>query len=118
MSPALRRLMAAAEGAGELEGAGVVRGRAEHPVCGDVVELTVRLVAGCIEELAWRASGCPATLAVCAAAATSLAGAPLGEARARLRARLHELGGLDAHEGHAERILLDALRRAGGAAPA
>lgn len=109
MNEALRRLLVAAEGAGELEGPDVGRGHAEHPVCGDEVLLTARVADGRIVRLAWRASGCPATLAVAAAAHLALQGAPVAEAAARLREHLARLGGLAPHEGHAERIVLQAL---------
>lgn len=114
MNEALRRLLLAAEGAGELEGPDVGRGRATHPVCGDEVLLTARVVDGRVADLAWRASGCPATLAVAAAAYRTLRGVPVEDASQRLREHLAVLGGLAPHEGHAERIVLDALARALG----
>lgn len=109
-----------APGAGDLVGPGVGTGSAEHPVCGDVVQVQVRCERGRIEALAWRANGCPATVAVAAAAHAALMGAPvaavLGEARVemsrRLADRLAALGGLARHERHAERLFLDALDRA------
>lgn len=104
--------MIAAEGSGELAGAGVTTGRASHPVCGDEVAVDVRLSDGVLEELAWRARGCPACVAVAAAAGQALRGAPAGEAAPLLRQRLDQLGGLAAHERHAERLFLDALRAA------
>ena len=109
MTEALRRVMSAAEGAGELTGDDVRRGKAEHPVCGDVVGIDVRLRDNVIEDLAWRARGCPACIAVAAAAPGALRGAAIADAPARLRERLTELGGLQPHERHAERLLLDAL---------
>jgi NifU-like protein involved in Fe-S cluster formation len=108
----LRQVMLAAEGAGELAGVGVARGRAEHPVCGDVVRVDLRLRGGRIAALAWGARGCPACVAVAAAAPAALCGAPLAEAAPRLRRRLDELGGLAAHEQHAEQLLLRALAAA------
>lgn len=101
--------MLAGDGAGELTGAGVRFGRAEHPICGDVMEITVRFDGDLIADLAWRADGCPATLAVAAAAREALCGVTLVDAEPRLRSRLQALGGLGAHEQHAERMLLRAL---------
>jgi NifU-like protein involved in Fe-S cluster formation len=112
VSEALRAVMVAADGAGTLAGAGVRCGRAEHPICGDVVEVHVRANSGAIEALAWRASGCPACLAVAAAAPGALRGVPLPAAPARLRQRLAALGGLAPHERHAERLFLRALAQA------
>lgn len=109
--------MLEAEGAGALDGAGVVAGDAEHPVCGDLVSVSLRLRApGVIEDLRWRAMGCPASLAVAAAAPAALRGAPVGEVAARLRQRLAALGDLAAHERHAERLFVAAVSRALAAA--
>jgi len=114
VSAALRTVMLAAEGAGELQGAGVLHGAAEHPVCGDQVELSVRIAGGCIAELAWRARGCPASMAVPAVAVAVLRGAPVGEVALRLRAELARLGDLAAAERHAERLFLRAFAAATG----
>lgn len=109
MNPELRRVLDEREGAGDLTGPGVWRASAEHAVCGDVVEIACRIDGGVVVGFAWRASGCPATLAVAAAARQALVGAPPSAAAARLRARLAALGDLAQHERHAERLLLTAL---------
>lgn len=115
VTPALREVMRAAQGAGELAGDDVARGRAEHPVCGDVVELTWRMRDGVFLESAWRASGCPATLAVAAVAYEILPGLKPAEVGAALHARLEQLGGLGRHEQHAEAMWLRALGDEGSA---
>ena len=112
MKAALRDVMLRGEGAGELSGAEVRSGEAEHPVCGDVVEVDCRLGEGRILELAWRAQGCPATLAVAASASKALLGRRAQDAAGLLAGRLEELGGLDPEEHHAERLFLLALSRA------
>jgi NifU-like protein involved in Fe-S cluster formation len=109
VKPPLQQLASTAEGAGELGGDGVVSGRAEHPVCGDEVEITWRLATGVIADLRWRARGCPATLAVAAAASSALRGVALRDARSTLRRRLASLGDLAVHERHAEALFLRAL---------
>lgn len=109
MKEALRQLMLRAPGSGELAGDSLQRGRAEHPVCGDVLELSWREEGGVVAELAWRAKGCPATLAVAAAAHEALVGRPRREAKDALARRLSDLGGLERHERHAERMVLEAL---------
>lgn len=114
VSDALRRVMLAAEGCGELVGDGVCGGRAEHPVCGDVVELQVRRRAGKVEELAWRARGCVACMAVTAAAWQVLPGCRPDEAQQRLHRHLVELGGLQPFERHAENLVLRAFAEAVG----
>lgn len=115
MREPLRRLMVEASGTGSLEGAGVRTGRAEHPVCGDEVEVDLAIVDGRVERYAWRASGCPATVAVAAAAAAPWGLRPgVGELATSLRERLQQLGGLASHEGHAEKLLLRAVDAALG----
>ena len=116
MDPRLAALARAAPGAGELTGPAVGKGGAEHPVCGDRVEVFVRCDADMVTAFAWRANGCPATLAVAAAANAAILGSPHAQAPTRLRARLASLGDLAVHERHAERIFLTALDRAIGEA--
>ena len=112
MSDALRQVMLAAEGCGELAGEGVRSGRAEHPICGDVVEVQVRLQGGQVEDLAWRASGCVACMAVAAASWQALRGGVAPQAAARLRDHLDRLGGLKPFERHAESLVLRAFEQA------
>ena len=104
VTDALRQMMLAADGAGNLVGEGVVTGCSEHPVCGDLVELDLRVVNGVIVDFAWRAQGCPAVMAVVAAAQGSLHGRPVEGALLRLRQRVQDLGGLAKTEQHALRI--------------
>ena len=112
MKAALREVMLLGEGAGELGGTGVRTGAAEHPVCGDVIEVDCCLGEGRILELAWRAQGCPATLAVAASASGALLGRRARDAPGLLSQRIQRLGGLDPEELHAERLFLLALSRA------
>ncbi len=113
VSARLRQLLLAAEGSGELAGDCVQRGVAEHPVCGDRVELSLRTRDGRIDELKWRASGCPAAMALSALAAKALVGAPVAAATETLHAAIVAHGGLAAHERHAEALLGRALAAAG-----
>lgn len=109
MNAALAALLRAAPGAGELAGDDVRVARAEHPVCGDEVELFVRLAGGAVTEFAWRARGCPACVAVAAAAHGAVVGARLEDAPARLAARVAALGGLSPAEQHALKLIGEAL---------
>lgn len=111
---ALRRLAIEAPGAGALEGPGVLSGTANHPVCGDQLEVTLRLQGGRIEAMRWRASACPATMAVAAAAVDAVPGVEPAALAGVIRARLAALGDLAPHERHAEQLLLRALRSALG----
>ena len=104
--------MRAAPGAGRLDGGGVLRGAASHPVCGDELAVELRVVDGAVVDYRWQASGCPATLAVPAAAASIWSGCPVGELEMRLRDRLGQLGGLASHEGHAVKALMRAVHAA------
>ncbi len=112
MKAALREVMIRGDGAGELTGATVRTGTAEHLVCGDVIEVDCQLAEGRIQDLAWRAEGCPAILAVAAAASKALPGARPQDASGLLSQRLTLLGGLDPGENHAQRLFLLALSRA------
>ena len=87
--------MLAAEGAGRLTGDGVRSASVEHAVCGDRLELDVRVRAGRILDLAWRGEGCPATMAV-AAAGRVVCGHAVEDAGAALTRRIRDLGGLAA----------------------
>ncbi len=108
----LRELMLAAEGAGELDGDAVRRGNAEHPVCGDRVQLSVRFEGDAIADLRWLATGCPASMAVAALAARTLVGQAESTWPDALRAAIEAYGGLTATERHAEGLVLRALAAA------
>lgn len=117
VSPQLRALAAKAPGAGRLNeeqvvGARCATGRAEHPVCGDEVEVDLACDAGRIQALAWRARGCPATYAVAAAAHEALVGWVLAGAQDRLRQALAQRGDLGPAERHAEAMFVRAFEAA------
>lgn len=112
VSDALRARLLAATGAGGLSGPSVQTGSAEHPVCGDRLEVHVRLQGDRIAELGWLAQACPATVAVAATATQALRDTPIASAAARLRGALAELGDLQPAERHAEALFLRALQRA------
>ncbi len=107
-------LLQCTDGAGEFEGAFASRGVAEHPVCGDRVQLSVQHTGGTIHGVRWRAQACPATTAVAVLAAKVLAGVPVVDAPQRLRAAIAAHGGLGPTERHAETVVLKALAAATG----
>lgn len=113
VGPRLRDVLTAGLAVGELAGPGVAVGRAEHPVCGDQVELSLRLEGGVVREARWRAAGCPAAMACAALAAKVLPGVAVDAAAAALRAAIAAHGGLAASEQHAEALLARALASAG-----
>jgi nitrogen fixation NifU-like protein len=114
VTPALRDVLVRGEGAGECTGAGARAGSASHPVCGDEVQLSVRVDGRVIAAARWRASGCPASMAVAALAAQVLPGVDVADAPAVLRAAIAAHGGLAATERHAEALALRALAEATG----
>lgn len=114
VGPQWRDLLVAGERSGECSGPGVVVGSAEHPACGDQVQLSLRLEHGKIAEARWRASGCPASLAVAALAARTLDGVDCDAAARVLREAIAARGGLAAYERHAETLVLQALAAALG----
>lgn len=114
VAPRLREVMLAGAGAGACSGPGVAVGAAEHAACGDEVQLSVHITDGVIHEVRWRATGCPATVAVAALAAKVLRELPAATAAAELRTAIAAHGGLAAHERHAEAVVLRALAVAAG----
>lgn len=87
-------------------------GVAEHAVCGDMVELSVRCRAGVVLAVRWRARGCPASMALAALAAEVLRDLPVERCAEVLRAAVVDRGGLARHERHAESLVLRALHAA------
>ena len=96
--------------AGELADA-TARRRIENPACGDVLELTVKVTDGRIEDIRFRAKGCVPAMA-CASALTEMArGKSLAEAHAiTKRDVVTAVGGLPAASGHAAQLAVDALQ--------
>ncbi|MCA8974614.1 MAG: iron-sulfur cluster assembly scaffold protein [Planctomycetes bacterium] len=113
VGPRLREVMLEARFAGELEGADVRRGEAEHPVCGDRVQLSLRVAGGRILDLRWLAAGCPAAMAVTALAARVLIDSPTFSIAAVIEQAIADHGGLQPHELHAKKLVLRALAAAG-----
>ncbi len=69
----MRARVAAAEWQGELEGA-THHARASNPVCGDDAEIWLRVKDATIEDVRWKARGCPPTLAALDLLAERVAG--------------------------------------------
>ncbi len=87
--------------------------RMENPACGDILQLTLKVSDGRIEEIRFRAKGCVASMA-CASAVTELArGRTLAGARAVSREEVvRAVGGLPAASMHASHLAVDALAAA------
>lgn len=95
--------------AGELVDADAAAQR-ENPVCGDVVRLSLKIDAGRIVAIRFKAKGCVPAMA-CASALTELAaGKTLQEAKNLRCANLvAAVGGLPQASSHAAQLALDAL---------
>jgi len=112
VAPGLRALLDRGEGVGEFD-AGAV-GCAEHPVCGDRLQLSVLRDGDVVRGVRWRASGCPASMAVAALCAEVLVDVPVTQVERALRDGLAARGDLARHERHAEKMAQRALREALG----
>lgn len=110
----LRAVLERGAGVGELDGDHVTTGFAEHPICGDRIELSVRACDGVVQSVRWRASGCPASMAVAALASEVF----VDVAEHCLEQVLHDAisahGGLQRHEQHAKAMVLRAIQQALG----
>ena len=84
--------------------------RVENPVCGDILELAIRVNTDCIVAIRFRAKGCVPAMA-CASAITEMAkGRTLVEAASIRRQDLVlQIGGLPEASGHAAQLAIDAL---------
>ena len=87
--------------------------RVENPACGDILELAIKMHAGRISEIRFRAKGCVPAMA-CASAMTELVnGKTSQEAGAIGKADVvSAVGGVPPASGHAAQLAIDALRAA------
>jgi nitrogen fixation protein NifU and related proteins len=84
--------------------------RLEHPVCGDIMKLAVKLADGRIGTVRFRTRGCVASIAAGSCLTEMISGKSLAEARALTREQLLEaLGGLPNASVHATHLAMDAL---------
>jgi len=87
----------------------------ENPVCGDVLRLTLKVEAGRIKEIRFRAKGCVPAMA-CASALTELVAGKTVEEAGRFGGEQLKaaVGGLPQASAHAAQLALDALAEALG----
>jgi nitrogen fixation protein NifU and related proteins len=86
--------------------------RLEHPVCGDIMKLAVKLADGRIGEVRFRTRGCVASIAAGSCLTEMIAGKSLAEAAALQRDQLvAALGGLSNASVHASHLAMDALHQ-------
>lgn len=96
--------------AGDLDDADA-RVRVENPVCGDIVELSIKVLDGRIGEVRFRAKGCVPAMACGSLITELIAGKTMEEAKAIGKESLvKEIGGLPEASGHAAQLAVDALK--------
>lgn len=84
--------------------------RLEHPVCGDVMSLQVKLADGRIDQVRYRTRGCVASIAAGSCLTELIQGKSLAEAGSLQRQQLLDaLGGLPNASVHATHLAMDAL---------
>lgn len=95
--------------AGDLSHADAVA-EIENPVCGDVIRISLRIQAGRVAELGFKAKGCVPAMA-CGSAVTELAmGKTISEAREiKPGDLLNAVGGLPAGSHHAAELATETL---------
>jgi len=82
----------------------------EHPVCGDIMSLAVKLANGRIEQVRYRTRGCVASIAAGSCLTEMLQGKSPAEAATLQRQQLLDaLGGLPSASVHATHLAMDAL---------
>jgi nitrogen fixation NifU-like protein len=97
--------------AGELSGADA-EARLEHPVCGDVMRLAVKLREGTITESRFQTRGCVASIAAGSCLTEMIQGKSISEAAQLDREQLVEaLGGLENASMHASHLAIDVLQQ-------
>ena len=84
--------------------------RLEHPVCGDIMKLAVKVKENHIEDVRFRTRGCVASIAAGSCLSELIKGRSLAEARALKREQLVEaMGGLPNASIHASHLAMDVL---------
>ena len=97
---------------GELDDA-TASAEINNPACGDVMQLSLRIQDGRIEEVRYRAKGCVPAIACGSALTEMIAGKTIEEARRVRRIELvMKLGGLPQASLHASHLAIDALASA------
>ena len=87
------------------------RVRVENPACGDILELSVKTLAGKISEIRFRAKGCVPAMACGSLLTLLVRNKTLAEAKAiQKEAIVNEIGQLPEASGHAAQLAIDALR--------
>jgi nitrogen fixation NifU-like protein len=98
--------------AGDVAGADATA-EIENPACGDVLRLTLKIEAGRISAIGFKAKGCVPSMACASALTEMVAGRTITEARGLQRdALISEVGGVPEASTHAAQLALDTLSAA------
>ncbi len=98
--------------AGDISGADATA-EIENPACGDVLRLSLKINAGSITEIRFKAKGCVPSMACASALTELLVGRTVNDARNLQRDTLiAAVGGLPPASAHAAQLALDALAAA------
>ncbi len=85
--------------------------RIENPACGDILELAIKMDAGRIAAIRFRAKGCVPAIACASAMAELAVGKMTAQASAIDKDEIvRAVGGLPPASGHAAQLAVDALR--------
>lgn len=88
-------------------------GKVGNPMCGDVMEMFIKVNDNRIEDVKFRTFGCGAAIATSSIATEMIKGKPLEEAvQLSNKAVAEALGGLPAQKMHCSNLAADAVRAA------
>ena len=88
-------------------------GKVGNPMCGDVMEMFIKVKDDHIEDVKFRTFGCGAAIATSSIATEMIKGKPLDEAvKLSNKAVADALGGLPAQKMHCSNLAADAVRSA------
>jgi nitrogen fixation protein NifU and related proteins len=97
--------------AGELPGADA-EVRLEHPVCGDIMRLAIKVADGRVDQVRYQTRGCVASIAAGSCLTEMVKGQSLADAgKIKREDLLNHLGGLNSASMHASHLAMDALEQ-------
>jgi nitrogen fixation protein NifU and related proteins len=87
--------------------------RMEHPVCGDIMRIMIKVADGRIQQIRFKSRGCVASIAAGSCLTELVSGQPVESARSLTREQLVEaMGGLPNASVHASHLAMDVLAQA------
>jgi len=87
--------------------------RMEHPVCGDIMRIMIKVADGHVAQIRLKSRGCVASIAAGSCLTEMVAGKPLALVRSISREQLVEvMGGLPSASVHASHLAIEVLGQA------